>query len=70
MDEGSLDSSFAQQRPTELLMKLQRNTPYYKVWGGGRVGGRAVKVREGDRGGRACMWKDLLLMCVFVLPTA
>ena len=51
-------------------MKLQRNTPYYKVWGGGRVGGRAVKVREGDRGGRACMWKDLLLMCVFVLPTA
>ena len=34
VDEGSLDSSFAQQRPTDLLLKLQRNTPYYKVWNG------------------------------------
>ena len=39
-----MDSSFAQQRPTELLMKLQRNTPYYKVgggdmWEGGMGGG-------------------------------
>ncbi len=31
VDEGSLDSSFAQQRPTDLLLKLQRNSPYYKV---------------------------------------
>ena len=31
VDEGSLDSSFAQQRPTDLLLKMQRSTPYYKV---------------------------------------
>ena len=30
MDEGSLASSFANQRPSDLLMKLQRATPYYK----------------------------------------
>jgi pre-mRNA-splicing factor RBM22/SLT11 len=31
IDEGSLNSSFAQQRPNDLLLKMQRTTPYYKV---------------------------------------
>lgn len=30
IDEGSLDSSYAQQRPTDLLQRLGRNGPYYK----------------------------------------
>mmetsp|Transcript_29226 Transcript_29226/g.64686 ORF Transcript_29226/g.64686 Transcript_29226/m.64686 type:complete len:459 (-) Transcript_29226:408-1784(-) len=28
--EGTLDSSFAQQRPNDVLMRLQRTAPYYK----------------------------------------
>lgn len=30
--EGSTSSSFATTRPNELLQKLHRPTPYYKVW--------------------------------------
>lgn len=29
--EGQTSSSFAQARPNELLQRLQRNQPYYKV---------------------------------------
>ncbi len=28
---GTLDSSFTQQRPNDMLLKLQRTTPYYQV---------------------------------------
>jgi hypothetical protein len=28
---GTLDSSFTQQRPNDILLKLQRTTPYYQV---------------------------------------
>ena len=30
--EGDAASSFQQSRPNDLLLKLQRTTPYYKVW--------------------------------------
>jgi pre-mRNA-splicing factor RBM22/SLT11 len=31
--EGSVDSSFTKQAPNDLLLKLARTTPYYKVPG-------------------------------------
>jgi hypothetical protein len=46
---GTIDSSFTQQRPNDILLKLQRTTPYYQVRRAAarRRGGAAARRRGG-----------------------